>query len=126
MTHVSPLVLEHVRNPRNAGRFEIDAPGVLVGRAFGHEAHERVVLYLRVGAERIEAARFRASGCPALIAAASLFTERVSGLGRSAAGRIDAESLADALALPPHQRGKAQLVLEAFVAACAKWEDETS
>lgn len=121
MTAVSALVLEHVRNPRNAGRLE--GPGVLVGQAGGGEGIDRVVLYLRTAGDRVGELRFRASGCPALIAASSLLTERATGLSRSEAAQIDALSLAKTLALPEHQHPKAGLVIEAFVEACSKWDD---
>lgn len=123
MTAVSALVLEHVRNPRNAGRFEAAELGILSGQARDGEGLDRVELYLRVRGEHIEAARFRASGCPALIASASRFTERVSGLSRPEAAMVTAQDLAAELGLPSHQVGKAGLVVEAFVEASAKWDD---
>lgn len=121
MTRVSAAVLDHVRAPRNAG--VLDAPGVVTGRAQAEGGTDRVVVYLQLDAERVQAARFRASGCPALIAAASLLTERISGRPRAEAAAIRAETLSEALALPSHQLGKAALVIEAFVEACTKWDD---
>lgn len=121
MTRVSAAVLEHVRSPRNAGVLE--GPGVVIGRAQTQGGVDRVVLYLQPDAQQVRAARFRASGCPALIAAASLFTELVVGRPLAEAEATSAETLAAALALPPHQLSKAALVIEAFVEARAKWED---
>jgi NifU-like protein involved in Fe-S cluster formation len=129
VTDVSLLVLEHVRHPRNAGAFAPDEPHVASGSARAPEGIDRVHLYLKLEGPTVRAVRFRASGCPALIASASLFTERATGAARVEVGALDAETLAAALELPQHQVSKAALVIEAFVDACTKWdarEDERS
>lgn len=62
---------------------------------------------------RLARVRFRAYGCPALLAAADLAAERLEGCPREALGSVDPRSLADALALPPEKLGRVLLVEDA-------------
>ena len=113
----SAAVLEHVRNPRNAGRLPADDPGVLTGEA-GDGVSERVRLQLRVDAAgRIEASRFKAFGCPATIAAASYAALRLEGGTLERAKELRADEISDALDLAPAQRALAELPLRALEAA---------
>ncbi len=112
----SAAVLEHVRNPRNAGRLPSDDPGVLTGEA--GDGAERVRLQLRVDAAgRICASRFKAFGCPATLAAASYTALRLEGGTLSRATELRADEISDALDLAPAQRALAELPLRALEAA---------
>src|SRR5215472_472270 len=71
----SALIKEHFRNPRNVG--ELEGP-VFVGRAGSVRCGAVVKVTLRIDqAQRIAEARFKAAGCSALVAAASLLTEQI-------------------------------------------------
>lgn len=70
------VILDHNRNPRNAGRLEpADA------EALGHNplCGDSLDLTLRLEGERITDVRFRGEGCAISVASASLMTEAIRG-----------------------------------------------
>lgn len=75
-------VLDHSRSPRNFHRLE----GAQL-RAEGHNplCGDRLVVYLRLEGERIEAAGFEGSGCAISLASASMMTEILRGRSRAEA-----------------------------------------
>jgi nitrogen fixation NifU-like protein len=95
-------VIEHATNPRNVGTLD-DADGV---GADGNPVYGNLVrVYLRVTDGRIAAAQFKAFGCSATIAAASMVTELATGASLDAARAVDARSVEQALGgLPPEKR----------------------
>lgn len=95
----SDVVLDHFENPRNAGTLESpDAFGTAGNPACG----DRVELTLRIRQGRIEQARFRASGCTAAIAAASMMTVLLENRSLEEAASITDAEVARALGgLPP-------------------------
>jgi len=95
-------VVEHATNPRNVGALD-DADGV---GADGNPVYGNLVrVYLRVAEGRIVAARFKAFGCSATIAAASMVTELAAGASLAAARALDARAVEEALGgLPPEKR----------------------
>jgi nitrogen fixation protein NifU and related proteins len=96
------VVVEHATRPRNAGVLE-GANGVGVD---GNPVYGNLVrIYLRVEGQRVQAARFKAFGCSATIAAASMTTELVTGATLPAARALDAAAIERALrGLPAEKR----------------------
>lgn len=108
----SDLVLEHFKNPRNAGKLsdataEVQAANPVCGD----------ILELAVRAEggEILEARFLCRGCTTSIACASLLTERLTHSSVAAARSITAQSISDALGgLPLATFHGAQLAVDAL------------
>ena len=107
----SETVLDHFRNPRNAGE--------LLGATATIEVSNPVCgdilkLSARVADGRIAEARFLCRGCTTSIACASVLTERLSGSTLADARSITAETLSEALGgLPPATFHGAQLAADA-------------
>lgn len=111
----SPTVLDHFHNPRHVG--EIPQPT-------GHARLENPVcgdvleLWTRVGEGRLEEVGFRAFGCAAAIASASMLSEMVRGLPLGEVLALHPGHLIEALGgLPASKRHGAALALEALKAA---------
>ena len=108
----SELVLEHFRNPRNAGKLanasaEVTATNPICG--------DILELAVRVNYGEIAEARFLCRGCTTSIACASLLTERLTGCRLTAARSITAETVSLALGgLPPATLHGAQLAEDAL------------
>ena len=84
-------VTDHFFNPRNVG--DADEPR-FVGRSASFICGAHVRFSIQVDEEHsISQARFRAAGCSDLVAAASLLTERVTGLSTAEAAIIGHEQL---------------------------------
>ncbi len=114
----SLLVLEHFTHPRNAGL--LPGPGVTHTRSGNHAAGAEVALSIRWLEERVAEVRFQAYGCPHFLAAASLVTERLSGLTARQVARWSARDLWEELAVPVEKRGRL-LILEDAVRAAAQY-----
>jgi len=84
-------VLDHFRNPRNAG--ELANPHAVV-EVSNPVCGDVLELAARIDNGRIAEARFRCRGCTTSIACASLLTEQLQGKSPSEIGAITAESLA--------------------------------
>lgn len=97
----TPQVTDHYENPRNVGTIS-DADG---GATVGSPANgEMVKLTLKIVDDVIVAAKFRAFGCPTAIASASVLTELATGTQVSAAQKITAVQLSDALGGLPQDK----------------------
>jgi nitrogen fixation NifU-like protein len=79
------VILDHNRNPRNFGELA-DATRVVAG--VNPLCGDKMTLYVKLDAGRIEDIRFQGTGCAISVASSSLMTERVKG-----------SSVAEALAL---------------------------
>jgi nitrogen fixation protein NifU and related proteins len=89
----SEILLDHFRNPRNAG----ELPGASVTVEVSNPVCGDILkLSARVEGERIAEARFLCRGCTTSIACASLLTETIGG-----------RTLAEARALTPDDLSKA-------------------
>src|SRR5271155_1430275 len=111
-------VLEHFRNPRNAGDLDGAAAVVQVTNPVCGD-----VLRLSVGVEngRISAARFKVQGCVAAIASGSALTEMLVGKSPAEARLITSQTISDALGgLPPATLHATQLCADAVTALLAK------
>jgi nitrogen fixation NifU-like protein len=107
----SKAVLDHFRNPRNAGELAEATATIEVSNPV---CGDILKLAARIADSRIAEARFLCRGCTTAIACASMLTERLSGLTFSEARTITAESLSEALGqLPPATFHGAQLAADA-------------
>ena len=117
----SETVVEHATNPRNVGALE-GADGV---GADGNPVYGNLVrIYVAVAAGHVRAARFKAFGCSATIAAASMATELATGAPLAAARALDAAAIEGALGgLPPEKRYCAGVAASALQRALATVAD---
>ncbi len=109
----SDAVLDHFRNPRNAG----ELPGATAAVESSNPVCGDVLkLSIRVDSGRIAEARFLCRGCTTAIACASLLTELLTARALSEVPSITAESLSASLGgLPPATFHGAQLAADALV-----------
>jgi len=110
----SEAVLDHFRNPRNAG----ELPGATATVEVSNPVCGDILkLSARVVDGRIAEARFLCRGCTTSIACASVLTERLSGSTLAEARSITAATLSEALGgLPPATFHGAQLAADAVSA----------
>lgn len=107
----SEAVLDHFRNPRNAG----ELPGASVTVEVSNPVCGDILKLSALIVEgRIAEARFLCRGCTTSIASASVLTEKLRGRSLAEARAITAESLSDTLGcLPPATFHGAQLAADA-------------
>lgn len=106
------LVLDHFRNPRNAGKLANATAGV---QATNPVCGDILELAVRVESGVIVEARFLCRGCTTSIACASMLTERLTECTVTAARAIAAETISEALGgLPPATFHGAQLAADAL------------
>ena len=114
----SEAVLDHFRNPRNAGELPDATATVEVSNPV---CGDILKLAARVARGRIEEIRFLCRGCTTSIACASLLTEQLRDRALPEARDMTAESLSDALGgLPPATFHGAQLAADALSALLQK------
>jgi nitrogen fixation protein NifU and related proteins len=114
----SETVLDHFRNPRNAGDL-LDATAIV--EVTNPVCGDVLRLSARVENGRVTAARFKTQGCVAAIACGSLVTELITGRPIEAVRAINAQQIADALGgLPPATFHAAQLCADALSALLKK------
>ncbi len=114
----SEAVLEHFRNPRNAGELPDATATVEVSNPV---CGDILKLAARIAGGRIAEVRFLCRGCTTSIACASLLTEQLRDRALPEARDITAESLSDALGgLPPATFHGAQLAADALAALLQK------
>jgi nitrogen fixation protein NifU and related proteins len=107
----SEAVLDHFRNPRNAGELS-DATTIV--EVSNPVCGDILKLSARIVDGRIAEARFLCRGCTTSIACASLLTEELRSRTPQEAGEISAESLSQSLGgLPPATFHGAQLAADA-------------
>jgi NifU-like protein involved in Fe-S cluster formation len=117
MAQFNEIVLDHFKNPRNAGNLD--------GAACVIETKNPVcgdVLRLSANVEdgKITAARFKVQGCTAAIACGSVLTEMLIGKPLNQLGQITAQRISDSLGgLPSATFHAAQLAADA-VASLAR------
>ena len=103
----SEAILDHFRNPRNAGELADANATVEVSNPV---CGDILKLSARIVNGHIEEARFLCRGCTTAIACASFLTEQIRGRTIAEARAITAESLSEALGgLPPATFHGAQL-----------------
>jgi nitrogen fixation protein NifU and related proteins len=105
-------VLKHFRNPHNAGELP-DATAIV--NVANPVCGDVLRLGVRIENGRIAAARFKAQGCVASIAASSILTDILLGKTLEEASHVTADSISDALGtLPPATSHAAQLCADAI------------
>ncbi len=116
----SDIVLDHARNPRNAGPLpDANARGYQMNPVCG----DTLVLMLRIEDGHITEARFQTEGCTASIATSSILTEMVTGLTLAEASALTHEDVAEAVGgLPPSKLHSAALVIDGLRRAIASYE----
>ena len=114
----SEAVLDHFRNPRNAG----ELPGATATVEVSNPVCGDILkLSARIVDGQIAEARFLCRGCTTSIACASLLTEELGNRGIEEARSITAESLSQILGgLPPATFHGAQLAADAVSALLRK------
>jgi len=111
----SEKVMDHFRNPRNAGGMENPDGTGHVGNPICGDIME---LYIRVDKGIITDARFKTLGCGAAIATSSMVTEMVKGMAIEKALQISNKAVAEALGgLPSVKMHCSMLAEEALKAA---------
>lgn len=118
MSEYTSQVIDHYVNPRNPGTVA-EADGV--GQAGDGTNGELLIrISLRSAEGVVEEARFRAFGCSASIASASVATELLAGRSLESAEQLSAEEIEAALGgLPDHKRHCARYAAEAARSAAA-------
>ena len=119
----SDLVRDHFGSPRNLGEIA-DPDGI--GDVENPVCGDRTVLTICVRDDRIAAARFRAVGCPAAIAASSITTELLIGRTVAEALRLTNEDVSAALGgLPANKLHCSVLAEDVVRAAVADYRQRT-
>ena len=114
----SEAVLDHFRNPRNAGELRDATAAVEVTNPV---CGDILRLFARCESGRIAEARFLCRGCTTASACATLLTEELRGRTPAEARGITAKSLSSALGgLPPATFHGAQLAAEAVATLLQK------
>ena len=114
----SEAVLDHFRNPRNAGELP-DATAVV--EVSNPVCGDILKLSARIEDGRIAEARFLCRGCTTAIACASQLTEQLRGSALSEARAITAESISHSLGdLPAATFHGAELAADALAALLKK------
>ncbi|MDA0302156.1 MAG: iron-sulfur cluster assembly scaffold protein [Chloroflexi bacterium] len=121
--HYTETVIDHFNNPRNAGPLEdADAQAFVTNPVCG----DSLRLFLRIdrdcNGDRIAAASFLASGCPATIATSSMATTMVRGRSLDEALTLTREDFADAVGGLPKSKVHCSVLAAAAVRnAIAEW-----
>lgn len=114
----SEAVLDHFKNPRNAG--ELPGASAII-EVTNPVCGDILKLSARFESGRIAEARFLCRGCTTAIACSSLLTEQLRGRTLVEASTVTAESLSSALGgLPPATFHGAQLAADAVAALLQK------
>ena len=111
----SPTLIDHFRNPRNAGMMR-EPDGV--GEGEYEQCMDLARFYLRVRDGRVEEARFQAYGCGPTLAACSAGTEVAAGAALEQLAEIREARIEEAVGgLPAERRHAAAVVARALQAA---------
>jgi nitrogen fixation protein NifU and related proteins len=101
MVEYSEKVIDHFKNPRNAGIIE-DANGI--GEIGDPDCGDFMKVFIKVEDQIVKEVKFQIKGCPASIACASAMTELAKGKHLEDAMFITDEEIIEALdGLPEHK-----------------------
>jgi nitrogen fixation NifU-like protein len=101
MIFCSDRVRDHFENPRKVGQFDTDA-GDVGSSIIGSLVHGQILQFqIRVDNNRVDDARFKAYGCPFIIACGSWLSEWVTGKSLERLGQLHNREICAALRLPP-------------------------
>jgi nitrogen fixation NifU-like protein len=112
-------ILEHFRNPHNAG----DLPGATATVEVTNPVCGDILrLSVHIEADRVAAARFKTQGCVAAIASSSVLTDLLLGKSPAELRAIAPQEISAALGgLPPATFHAAQLCTDAVAALLKKF-----
>lgn len=113
MPPYGPLVEEHFLRPRNLGEMP-DAD--VAAEASNPVCGDRMRLFLRLEGDRVVAATFKAQGCTAAIAAASMTTVLLVGSTIAQARAITRQAVSDALGGLPRAKMHCSVLAEEVIA----------
>ncbi len=124
----SDKVLDHYRNPRNAGTLDQNDPRVGTGLVGAPEYGDVMRLQILVDEERgvIADAKFKTFGCGSAIASSSLATEWLKGKTLEEALEIKNTDIVNELSLPPVKIHCSVLAEDAIKAALADFQEKWS
>jgi len=112
------IILEHFRNPRNAGELAGAQARVEVSNPV---CGDILRLSATIEGTRVVAVRFKTQGCVAAIAASSVLTELLTGKSAPQIREITAQVISDALGgFPPASFHAAQLCADGATALLRK------
>ena len=121
MALYSEKVMDHFRNPRNAGVLE-DANAI--GEVGNAKCGDIMKMYLKIEDDIIQDVRFETFGCGSAIAASSVATELIKGKTVSEAMKLTNKAVVEELGgLPPHKIHCSVLAEEAIQAAILDYAD---
>ena len=118
----SDKVMEHFKNPRNAGKIE-DADGI--GEIGNASCGDMMYCYIKVKDNKIEDIKVETFGCAAAIATASMITELAKGKTLDEALKITRNDVADELeGLPPVKMHCSNLAADALHNAIKDYKEK--
>ncbi len=118
----SAVVLDHFKNPRNAGELSAATYRIEVSNP---ACGDILQLAARVADGRIAEARFKTRGCVTAIACSSLLTELLTGRTIAEARRITPEQISEELGgLPPATFHGSQLACDALETLLARIDEQ--
>ena len=122
--HYSSTLIDHFERPRNAGRMEdADVEGFVTNPVCG----DSMRLFLRLEGERIAAASFLTSGCPASIATSSVATEMITGRTLDEAQALNRDDFAEAVGGLPKSKVHCSVLAQAAVRnAVESWRQRST
>ena len=119
----SPIILDHYRNPRNAGELE-DANAS--GQADNEACGDTMLLFARIEEGRVVSASCKTFGCAPSVAAGSMVTELLSGANLEDVNGLRAADIEQALGgLPAMKRHAAKLAADALRALMLDFQSKT-
>ena len=113
----SDTLIDHFRNPRNAGMMR-EPDGV--GEGEYAQCMDLARFYLRVRDGRVEEARFQAYGCGPTLAACSAGTEVAAGIALEELAQIGEARIENAVGGLPAERRHAAVVVALALQAAAR------
>ena len=124
MALYSEKVMEHFRNPQNAGELA-DADGV--GVAGNSKCGDIMKIYLKIDGGVVSDVKFETFGCGSAIASSSMATEMIQGKPLTEVLQLTNQAVAEALdGLPPHKLHCSVLAEEAVKAAVKDYCDKNN
>ena len=124
MALYSEKVMDHFRNPRNAGSIE-EADGI--GEVGNAVCGDIMKIYLKIKDDVIADVKFETFGCGSAIASSSMATELIKGKPISQALQLTNRAVTEALdGLPAHKLHCSVLAEEAIQAAIKDYYDRRS
>ena len=110
--HYSPTLIDHFEHPRNAGKVDgANVEGFVTNPVCG----DSMRLFMRIEGERVVAASFLTSGCPASIATSSVATEMITGRSLEEAEALTRQDFADAVGGLPKSKLHCSVLAQAAV-----------